>query len=303
MTTSRRGVLTIAHGHPRYAKQAVTLAQSIRLRDPEIAIAVGTNLDPQIFNGMFDAVIPWNFRRRGLLSKLDMYQWSPFQDTLYLDSDVIVCRSLSNVFDRFSGVPLGVIQDEHPRGAWFRNPERVRREFGDVDRVRFNGGLYYFEKCDVAGAVFAAAGAIEDRYEELGIMLQDGQKNEEPMLALAMACVELFAQVEPVDAPLCAAAWPHDKPYYIDAVGGECYHMEGEQKILRVLMHYHGGGVYSYPYLREGMRLEAAFGRRKGVFGTAAWIRCAAFLRWIAATPGGMATVQASLGRRLRSLI
>ena len=59
--TCSKGVLTIAHGHPRFARQAVNLARSIRLRDPEMPLAVVTDLPAALFEGMFDSIIEWNF--------------------------------------------------------------------------------------------------------------------------------------------------------------------------------------------------------------------------------------------------
>ena len=39
-----RGVLTIVHSQAKYARHAVNLARSIRLRDPDLSLAVATNL-------------------------------------------------------------------------------------------------------------------------------------------------------------------------------------------------------------------------------------------------------------------
>ena len=42
--TMIRGVLTIVHSQAKYARHAVNLARSIRLRDPDLSLAVATNL-------------------------------------------------------------------------------------------------------------------------------------------------------------------------------------------------------------------------------------------------------------------
>ena len=47
-----KGVLTIAHGQSRFACQAVNLARSIRLRDPNLPLAVVTDLPAALFEGM-----------------------------------------------------------------------------------------------------------------------------------------------------------------------------------------------------------------------------------------------------------
>jgi len=69
-----KGVLTLIYGKPEYARQAVNLARSIRLRDPNLPLAVATDLDPALFEEMYDHVIPGNSRngRAGLRSWMDV---------------------------------------------------------------------------------------------------------------------------------------------------------------------------------------------------------------------------------------
>ena len=270
----------IAHGHPRYAKQAVTLARSMRLHNPDIPIAVGTDLDPRFFLGLFDAVVPWKFQRRGFLSKLDMYDISPFEKTLFLDSDIIVWRPLSMVFDRFAGEPFAVMQDDEPRGTWYENLERLRSEFGEVERIRFNGGLYYFEKCDAAERLFRDVASIETRYDDLGVERLYGKLSDEPMFGLIMSREGIAVTADHSRAYWIATTWPHGKPYYIDSVAGECWHLEGKEKVHRVMMHFYGGAVNSYRYRREALRLalvgrypvqRAAADRLLRLFGAIVW--------------------------------
>ena len=58
MTTSK-GVLTIAHTKPKYVRQAVNLARSIRLRDPNLPLAIATDFEASAFDGLYDHIIPW----------------------------------------------------------------------------------------------------------------------------------------------------------------------------------------------------------------------------------------------------
>ena len=66
--TATKGVLTIASGQPKYARQAIDLARSIRLHDLDLPLAVVTDLPAALFEGMYDFVIPWDFTQwQGLL--------------------------------------------------------------------------------------------------------------------------------------------------------------------------------------------------------------------------------------------
>ena len=102
-----RGVLTIAHSKMKYARQALNLARSIRLHSPGLPLAVATDLDEDFFKGLYNHVIPWDFSIwKGLVSKLEIFQITPFRTTLYLDSDCITVASLENVFAYFEGAKV-----------------------------------------------------------------------------------------------------------------------------------------------------------------------------------------------------
>lgn len=44
-----KGVLTLIYGKPEYARQAVNMARSIRLRDPNLPLAAVTAIDAALF--------------------------------------------------------------------------------------------------------------------------------------------------------------------------------------------------------------------------------------------------------------
>lgn len=93
------GVLFITTG-PFYTERAVEAARSVRETNPELPIAIFT--DQPLDDPLFDHVLPIeNAHRR---SKVDCLPMTPFERTLYLDSDTRVRGDIGPLFellDRF----------------------------------------------------------------------------------------------------------------------------------------------------------------------------------------------------------
>lgn len=98
---TRNGVLFIATGED-YLSAAIRSARGVRLANPTLAIAVATDLIASVKPGVFDEVISVDRPHRR--SKVDMLAKSPFDRTVFLDTDVEVVADLSGLFellDRF----------------------------------------------------------------------------------------------------------------------------------------------------------------------------------------------------------
>jgi len=95
------GVLFVATGQ-RYVSAAIRAAQSLRATSPSLPIAIHTDRPEDVPASLFSHV---RFIDRGhARSKVDCLIHSPFERTLYLDSDVRVLEDISEVFrllDRF----------------------------------------------------------------------------------------------------------------------------------------------------------------------------------------------------------
>lgn len=100
-TEHQSGVYFIATG-ARYLKAAARAAASVRQMCPDLGLAIATDLTDAPEAAMFDVVVSVeNPHRR---SKVDMLSKTPFERTIYLDTDVKVVADLSGivqVLDRF----------------------------------------------------------------------------------------------------------------------------------------------------------------------------------------------------------
>ncbi len=258
-----RGVLTIAHTNPKYAAQAVTLARSIRLRDGDLKLAVATDLDARLFRGLFDIVIPWDFSHRpGVLCKLEAYDISPFETTLFIETDCLAVRSLQCVFDYFSNRPFAVFGRNEPTTHYIQSPDKVIGLVPSSTYPVFNGGLYYFRKSPIAAAVYSDAKALLPQYDELGLArvyhsqtCPSGVESDEPLFSLAMAKAGLMA----VNDLRLDIMFAPEKPRFaidIDVLAGTCSFMRRGRLVHPVLPHFVGARDSGYAYLREALRLE-----------------------------------------------
>ena len=191
-----KGILTIAYGKQKYVLQAISLARSIRLRDPDLLLAVATDFPETIFGGHFNEVIPWDFTEwPDLVSKLEIFNISPFETTLFLDADCLAIQSLELVFAYFEGQHFAVFgQNTLKIDGWITSLNRIQKAIPSKSYPLFNGGLYYFTHSPLANEVFFRARLLRKSYDELELKRTwRGTENEEPLISLAMAQLGLFA--------------------------------------------------------------------------------------------------------------
>ena len=257
-----QGLLTIVFGHRRYARMAVDLARSIRVRDAAIPLAVATDLDASAFGGWFDHVVPWHDRYDSYFErKFDLGRMSPFERTLFLDADCLVLRPLREVMAAFDGHDFSVAGRNRARPWWFTNPDAIRSRVDRASYPGFNGGLLHFRRSATADAVFARARSLVASYDDLGLTrLPGGGINDEPLFSMAMAEVGCRA-VENDDLEIFFG--PHLGPIEIDVLAGTC-EIPRDGRVLRPMVcHFEGSDKDRPAYARERLRLAAclAMGR------------------------------------------
>ncbi len=112
----KKGVLLIACGHAYYGNYAIQLARSIKAVDSSIGIAVlhnGEGLSHALPNhkSIFDVIIDCPvYTTNGITdymkTKAFIYDLSPFEETMYIDSDVIWLpqKPISKLFEELKDV-------------------------------------------------------------------------------------------------------------------------------------------------------------------------------------------------------
>jgi hypothetical protein len=254
----QRGVLTLAFGKPMFLDLAKALGRSLRLHDPDVPRAVVTDSsDPELLS-LFDIKVDHNPKfGSDVGQKMFLDRYSPFAETLFIDSDCLVIHRLDPFWAAFK---------ENDFGACGRRILRAgeRDEFVDVDRVmkhfgleglpKFNGGIYYFKKNLAASAVFETARGLIGRAGELGFRtFRGGGLADEALYSVAMALHGIpLTDMAPggMWTPLNATS-----PLVIDTVRGECRFAKAGERVTPDIMHF-TSMTDSFTYLRECRKLE-----------------------------------------------
>ena len=118
------GVLYIATGET-YVREAELSAQSVKKLHPCLHICLISNLE--VSSSVFDITKKLELPEFGFIDKIEGLKQSPFERTLFLDSDTVALASLEGVFcllDRFDIAvaheparflyPIGGVPDEFP---------------------------------------------------------------------------------------------------------------------------------------------------------------------------------------------
>jgi hypothetical protein len=192
MVVAQSGIITYAYGASYYVEMAKSLARSLRLHSPNVPRAIVTdNPNDQELIELFDYVI--SFREEygsNVRQKLHAYDYSPFEYTLFIDSDCIAVRDINFIFDDFKGrsfsVPGNVYLQAGDKDTFVELDEILKR-FNLTKLPKFNGGLYYFEKNDTAKAFFETTLEFASDWKKLGISEFRGDgPNDERIFGLAM---------------------------------------------------------------------------------------------------------------------
>ncbi len=255
------GVLVIAHGAPAYIELARNLARSLDLRDPDVPRALVTDADDPELLAFYPRIVPIDpSKPGGLLHKLGMYEYSPFERTLFIDADCLAVRSIRPLLDRFRGHEVAVLGRQETSGNHFFDLERARSRFGVTEYPVFNGGVYYFEKSPKAQAVFEAARDFVDDYDALSMPRFTGKMGDEPLVSLAMAIHGCRAVPDPEGLGMKTPVGIRGC-FRISVLRGDCRFDKAGQNVRPAIVHFGGACLGQYHYAREARKLRWRTGR------------------------------------------
>jgi hypothetical protein len=182
-----RGIVTIATGSRKYKAWATALGRSLARHYPAGNYHLITDTPGDVASGYFTSVSKLDSGMSGLAAKLRLDLFSPFEETLFVDADSLVLRPLDFAFKRFEGISFGLLGDVRTEGHWYGDIEGILRRIDCEWLPKFNSGLIYFRKDELASRVFQLARDAADKYVELGLSDPYGRVADEPCFAIAMA--------------------------------------------------------------------------------------------------------------------
>lgn len=261
------GVLTLAT--PDDWQKAIGLALSLRVSNPGVPIAVacaprvGRLLAP-----WFDYIVEENPALRGFEHKVHLDRYSPFAETFFFDSDVLVFRPLSEVLDAWRVHPYTAcgIYVDGGISSFGLDRDKVMRRIRRDRFVQIDGaGHAYFRKPDCT-RVFDLAREITRDYRDWAgdIMYAD-----EDAVDIAMTLLDL-PPMPPGDffSRYCSA---RRGTMEMDATRGLCRFVAAtDGRVQQPHMMHFAANEAAFQYARQLYRLFRKFGvDTRGLFSTA----------------------------------
>ncbi len=137
---SRRGAVYVATG-PRYLEEALRSAASLKEHMPGLPVTLFS--DQKVRNALFQNVIPIPDARGSSRDKIAYLPLSPYEHTLYLDTDTHVCGDLSDLFPLLARFDIAAAHSPNRR---VDGSDEVPESFSE-----FQAGVILFRKSPAVG--------------------------------------------------------------------------------------------------------------------------------------------------------
>lgn len=246
------GVLIIAIGAERYIRQAETLILSLRHNMPALPIAVVTDSDRLDRFGCQRIAVDYSMPI-ATAQKLLLDRYSPFDQTLFIDSDCIVTRAFDTQLrdlERYAFTPvLEHLVAPDGQDPYVADLGAALAKIGGRAFPKFNGGIYFFRKGETATTIFSLARQYFADYPAYGIKAFDrGGPGDETVLALAMAATD---QLDLYDDSGLLMRTPTGilGPIHIEPLGGGTRFRRAEGLVEPAICHFAGHFIFRPEYL------------------------------------------------------
>lgn len=186
-----RGFVTIATGAERYFDIARNLLWSYRqFASEKYPFAIICDRENE-YTSEFDDVILLKEAHCNYLDKLQLYDYLPYDETIFIDADSLAYGNLDEWWDIFKDADdfslFGYAWTDLKSGRGWFVPDGMG-EFKDKITFipDFNGGIYYMQRSEKCRKVFELANYFAEHFGEYTVNGFDSAADE-PCLALAMA--------------------------------------------------------------------------------------------------------------------
>ena len=262
------GLITIAYGPEKYIRMARALALSYRRQNQRRPFAIVTDdSNTKVLENYFDVVIPLNSTYGlGVVQKLNVDRYSPFDETLFIDSDCIFYKSPERIWRLYAGKDFCVRgwryltgRTEYEKRSPYEfvqdMPEFLRQN--NITRLpHFNGGVFFFRKSEIASNVFINARSVYEQRTTLGLVpFKNAPIADEPAFAVAMEISGV--EMDPWDnIEGMETAINMENVYSINVLAEKARFRKNGANCDPVLIHFNMDAQNGTTYDREVCRLE-----------------------------------------------
>lgn len=245
------GIVTVAFGHKRYMRQAEALAFSIKLHMPGIRVALisDTTSPHHIFDDHGRINSSYGL---GVIQKIWIDQYSPYDHTMFIDADCLVTRPFHKELEeikQFDFTPIvGRFLGLEDKEIFMEDLGETLRMIGATEFPKYNGGVYFFKKGDLAKKIFEEARNIAKEAKKLGLKNFDrGGVNDETVFGLALAKLHIRSLYND-NGRMMRTPIGLTGPLTIDVLGGGCSFVKEGVPVAPAVCHFAGGYIRSWPY-------------------------------------------------------
>ncbi len=253
------GVLTIATGKAQYIEQAKSLARSCRLHNPALSIAIVTDSRDPTLGRFFNHVISRRPELGGpFRQKLSVEQYTPYERTLYIDSDCLVTGPLDHLRKLVDDRDFAIHGQPISSGFWYTDIAALIARLGVAGVPKFNSGLFCLRKGQPVDDLLARARDILDHHESFDLIrTHDNQCGDEPALSIAMAEAKIAAVPDDGTGQGGTIDWV-DPRLEIDVPRGYCRYISPDHEIRPPVAHFLAHGWRRPEYRREVLKIRLA---------------------------------------------
>jgi hypothetical protein len=261
-----KGILLIALGHTNYYRMAAVLAASIKVNDA-LPVCLITDCEPLPEHaGLFKIVkaptkksIYNGDKIEYIKAKLFMYDYSPFDETIFLDVDQVMIsgRKLSPVFDELKDIDITFSNTGLAEESVWADIDQVQQIYGKKPFWNYHSEFVYFKKGKTTRTYFEAAKKvyIEDKINSATRFSGSTMADE-----LAFQVAAMVTDVYPHKAnwlpnfwfdrsPKDATKYPYQLTEYITySIGGKTTPQRVKDNYNNLAKHYFALLGLSFPY-------------------------------------------------------
>lgn len=255
------GLITIAYGPRKYVHMAEALARSYRRWNPELPICVVTDrANADRLSACYDIVrLIEPAYGKGVAQKLCVDRYSPFDETLFVDSDCVFYHNPMRTWHAYAtgdfvikGWKYLTRQDRHVNVG---NLGLLLEQTGLERMGSFNSGLFYFRRSEQAQRLFDTARAVYERRADLAFKpFKNAPVAHEPVLAIAMElCGIGFSPWDPKNG---METWISMRGMQsVNVLKANSRVTKHGEVLEPAIIHYNVDGQISLAYLRDIFRL------------------------------------------------
>jgi hypothetical protein len=215
----------------------------------------------------FDVVIPLNPTYGvGVVQKLNVDRYTPFDETLFVDSDCLFYKSPERLWRLYSGKDFTVRGWRYLTG-WTEYEKKSPYEFvqntpdflrqNNITRLpHFNSGVFFFRKSETASNVFINARSVYEKRTTLGFVpFKNAPIADEPAFAVGLETSGI--EMDPWDNQEgMETALNMEDVYSISVLTGKARFRKNGTDCDPVLIHFNVAAQNGTTYNREVCRLE-----------------------------------------------